>query len=1447
MMTFPANTPAVVREALTRYLRTRRCIAGLTCLTAGLAAAVCVLLAVLLLDRFAECAPAWRVAALWLGAGAATAGAVAGLCALLRHARVFPAAVILDQALPRNEDRWATVLDLLARQAAGEQPADADNMHRLLAETEAVTSATPVGRLVSRRGYLVAATALGLAAAALGFLHISPAFDMPLLWNRLLQPHGNWPRDSFTAIRILDVNGRQLPPDAVLLPSIPEEAAFAMKVTVSARPPRWWPWTGAAVTSERAPAAIPRLEQQRGDGCVETQEFVATGNAWLLARPQLTEELTFRIRAGDGLTAAFTQPVMERLRVQTVEHAIRFPVYSRLPAVSRRALDAEARLTVLEGANVDFFLTCSAETREFSATFDILQRKQAPGEQAAPPATVDADTGAAVRRDGKKPETQTAQRRALKVTRTGADRAKFNLLADESGILRLGAVGTNGLPARGRTIVVEAVPDAPPRLTISGLDADNWVVPGELLGLEYSAEDDLGVSDLVLEWTVAGGASFEHLTGEEYIQNEALGQKLVSGKQTIQRMNYYVYGQSPFEFRFVATDTKGQEARSEKFRIHLIRDTFATRFDVGIALFKELADILQARNNGLQSALNQLNIMAVALKGANRWPDGQEKLLLDLEEALGSRQYNPHQFNVLRAKHEYGDLPCRIEDSLSLLLAAERQLPGIPANIAAARQLRTAPAPAAAAEVFNVVLAGQKEFVAALRAAALAELARFRIEQCCQVAQRLANRLELLAAVPGDKAVFAANLENYATQTATLVQDCDEFLSRLPELAPALEHARAAATPPLDTARLLTAQRELAGVLASAPAPASPELAALPAAMSAAAGRDAQGAERFQAALALLVRYAAGAQLQQPLRIQQLNRWLTGPLPQPWSPGARSAADVWFAACELRSLLTGHMADVEADRFAMDPARRQDAEAELREYALALRNLAVDAKLAAPPGLAMAVTGAPDRVQSLVNAVDALIAAVQEEARLVWLREAWPPILAQDLDLLARRLEAMAARYDALAPAVAAAIPRAAPPPAVANAPPNPASVIDPQRSEAVRLQLHAEALEASFRNLLRLRLLTRLRVLRSLSGPQGPPEWTPVTWPELRRYHGLQLGMTLLALSSREHVAFRLFADDKDSGKWKAALEGIQGMAKLSRTLAATIRQPDPATPGPLDVAAVMQETKTMGYLDTLESEYTQLEPALLGAPSAEQEPLRTKTRGSPLGRIVVAEQALAPALALQAALKSPQAAAPKVLAERLQALQAALAAHPGQAVPEILAPFQKRVAAAAGETVRPADLLPAAQEFAKAFERELEAWRTAAQLPARRRNARQNQRDREMNDLGIWVIADTIQNHDVRWQARVQAAEICLARAVLAPTPQPAAVAAAYVRLIEMRARQLSGERRRNQGFSLLETDSGPGLKLPKHIAAEFLRARNRRPPEQFKAWSEAYYDALYRAARP
>src|SRR6185436_19029993 len=101
--------------------------------------------------------------------------------------------------------------------------------------------------------------------------------------------------------------------------------------------------------------------------------------------------------------------------------------------------------------------------------------------------------------------------------------------------------------------------------------------PGELVSFQYRCDDDLAVKDLIMSWTVAGGATSDDLSGEEYLKNPQFGQKLVTGQELVQRMNYKQYATSPFEFQLVVIDSKGQEGRSDPYRIHILADDFPAR------------------------------------------------------------------------------------------------------------------------------------------------------------------------------------------------------------------------------------------------------------------------------------------------------------------------------------------------------------------------------------------------------------------------------------------------------------------------------------------------------------------------------------------------------------------------------------------------------------------------------------------------------------------------------------------------------------------------------------------------------------------------------------------------------------------------------------------------------------------------------------------------------
>lgn len=1462
-MQFPQKTPAVVQRALRRYALAQKLCAAMAWAAAALAGAGLIVLACLLLDRFVDCSPAWRVWGCRAALAILAAGAAAIVLVLFRQTPWFALAVRLDQALPKNQDRWATALDMADRTAAGAATGSPERLARLFAETESLTTASGVARLVNRRPLWLAGGALAAALTAFACLQASGVCDLPLLAKRFWHPHGNWPRDGFTTIQIVSVNGRAAPVDIewVVIPeesvivlkwadivwsAIPEESAFSLKIAVNRRAPAWHlPWNAA-----NAPIPVlPRLEIKLPDGRFDAQEFIPTGRDWTAARQSLNADLTFRIRAGDGLTEEFRQPVIPRLKITAFEHAIRFPGYSKMPPVKRQPLTAE-RLSVLEGSSVDFFVTCNGPAREVRAVFEVFPKKQAAAATVGNPLI--GEDGEARRVMPAETGTAPAQRRALKITRSGEDRARFTVMADESGILRVEATGANGLTCREKAVIVEAVADAPPRLTVAGLDPETLIVPGELVGLEYTAEDDLGVSDLVMEWTVAGGAAFEHLTGEEYIQSPQLGQKQVTGSQMIQRMNYYVYAQAPFEFRLVATDTKGQEARSDKFRIQLVRDDFTSRCTDGLNMLKDLADQTQGRLHRLQAIQNQLNIVAAAVKGVERWSPAQDPLFDTLIEAIQSRAGSPYNANLLRARLEYGDLPARLEHTITVLLAADAMIVPEDALQTLARELRTAPQPTGVVERLQAELIARREFAELLRTAVQAERERFRGEQGFQAAMKLSNRLELLTAVPGDRTVFEANLTNYANQAAALPKDYASLETAQPALKPLFEQLRTLPTP-ADAKALQQALRELAEALCALPAPPTPAQAQLTARVAALAAQDAGAQERFRAAMAGYIRMQTAAVIPAPVANLCLGRaWLQDTLKADplWASPPANVADVWLAADQLRQLLTAHRAAIICGRYALDPAKRQDAEAELREYAIEVQDLSVACReldagtrtaLAAllEPMIRHRVTPGAAAAAMVPPPIPTLPPALETAGRAALATVNTG--LESDFDLVATQFEKAAARFDALAAnlgPVLTALPEDAMFDSKGQPNPEVAARVAPCRTEAHQLLTQTEAMEHVLRNLIFLKLC---------GTATGQPA---AAWDAWQPLHGLLLAFTTTGITARDQISFRFMDEKNTKAKSSVTVDGARTAAAGYRNYAGQLRLAARGQKVACNFDTVMRESRTLGHLEALQKEYELLLPALQNGNAAALEPLRSHAKVAGLAQLAVTERVLETATrAAEGLTPTPGTPAPEAGA-RLLALEQAWPARPGAAPLDAVTAFRPKLAAAGTATVAAA--LPGAKDTLQLLDKELEALRAAAQIPVRRRPQRQNQRDRQMDAQGIWVIADTIQNHDARWTTRVQEAELTLSRDVVAlcvpPFVQPDAaqhLALDYARLVELRGRQLAAERRRNQGFMLLEGDSGPRLKLPKHIASEFFRARNRKSPEQFRDWSEAYYSELYKAA--
>ena len=151
-------------------------------------------------------------------------------------------------------------------------------------------------------------------------------------------------------------------------------------------------------------------------------------------------------------------------------------------------------------------------------------------------------------------------------------------------------------------------------------------------------------------------------------------------------------------------------------------------------------------------------------------------------------------------------------------------------------------------------------------------------------------------------------------------------------------------------------------------------------------------------------------------------------------------------------------------------------------------------------------------------------------------------------------------------------------------------------------------------------------------------------------------------------------------------------------------------------------------------------------------------------------------------------------------------------------------------------------------------ESFRDQARLPAINTTAQQNRRFTTRDLPNVWVIGGVIDGFDRRWLYSMRDLELSLTRTMLEVGRAKPRIGgsvgcrrdgpqAAICPDGRMAGGNFANDRRRNQGISLLAADTGPTLRLPEHIAEEFLRARNLPSPEDFKPRIESYYEELYR----
>ena len=1438
-MHFPPRTPRVVKDAVEAYSRHRAAVAVGAALSLGLGAFGLTLLAYMTIDRLVEWPVAWRQTGHWASGAILLLSLLAVVCILLRRDRPLSVAIRLDQGLPSSEDRWSTSLDIAGRQLKERSVGRPEWIEKLYQDTQSRTSAHDALSLVSKRKLKYGAALAASGLIVLAGMHFSVFFTVPLLWTRFWNPHANLPRDSLTQVHVVSVvgpiTGSGAGGDSTF--AVPENEAFTVKVRIDRK---GQPSAPVESGIAGAPGPVPRFEVLAEGGKGVSTDFTRSGDLWIFTRPDVTEDLSFRIRAADALTQTFRLKIEPRIRITSLKHTIRYPGYTKLPEVKEEPLERE-RLSLIEDSRLIFSVECDRPISELSATFDLLEGKEDPGQASLLSPQEQWQRGRGHQRGRKDPEKE--KRRRLRVKIRKETFGTFRMRVDHSGILRIQVVGKNGLAGLERVCVIEAVRDLPPRVTVLGLEPDTHIVPGELVGFQYRAEDDLAVSDVYMDWRTAGSARTGVLAGEAYLHNRDFGQKVVTGGETIQRMNYHVYGTEPYEFNLFVVDSKGQESRSGNYRIHLLSDTFAARFKSGMVFFEKLNSAANLSLNKLNEMKNQLNIVAAAAGEEEALLTGHDSLLADLATIAAHVEPNVSR---QRAQHRFSGWPQRLHRSAALLLVVHRCLDPRRSYLDAAQRVRTSSSPEKEIAGVKKRIALQFSLVEKWKAAIGAESHRFAGEALLQDVRNLQQRIARTVGAKTGSKQYVSNQIFYLDETRKVIERARNMdgplADRLRSLADGIkaEPEEAPAEWMLETLQLF--ERAL---VVHAP-PISGALSDLLRELQDQAAADGELARRLLVAVAETMDSRDAEASSAPVEDLFLFRhWVNKALPDrhPWYRLPVEPVDLWLMSERLGRIWRRHERDTALGRYELNPGEGDDVRAEIREQALVLKDL-----LSRCTGLPKAATeqlGAALQEAILSSAIGQakpigpgrLVRAlpVLLESGLKQLREGRLSLgaligetggklngLAQDYDAFASRFEAQFAKY-----------------PARDRNSPIAFQHFATSRRQAEELQSGPKAIEMAYRN------IHFLRMVQAFAPPGAGTEWE-----DWEPWHGLQLLFLLDGLHAFSKVTYRFNYHAKQS------LSTIPGHARTfaeqlrrhGRLLGLAVR----GAPLDFDFEHVMKDSRTLGFLETLKKELEVVSPVIAAADQGAASEALEKVTRSQLGRIVGLEGLLPTLAAAKARLGRAESTPAGNVLQTLKEVQSTLSRYPDRREIGDLGDLVERLAKLpASVLAKPPSgaRLQQTQAVTEALAEEVGALSSAVQIPPINLTRRGNVRWQSSEAREYWPIRQVIENFDRRWLYRMREAELSLLRDLITsghgPSSEQArgALALSYARLVELRSRQVAHERRRNRGISYLVEDTGPALKLPPHIAQEFMRARNRRPPEQFKEESEAYFRQLYR----
>lgn len=573
---FVANYPAmstalnpVIRQKLEAFARRWRGMILLRGLSEGAVTLLVAMTAVAVLDWLFILPDAARWAL--SGAGyAVTLGVVWQNCGRLlwRLPDARGLARMIEKAEPSLREDLISAVELADR--CGEANWDSETFRSLLQDDVAGrvqdlrAEALLPTRLISRWLYAAA-----VVVAVCATLLLMPASPFARMMARALAPMAGVERVSRTKIEIVEPSpAEQLVPRGDNVPVL---------VRVSGSEP-------SKVTLEVFQHGETNERERVIMSLVGEREYSASISA-------RTESLAYRVRAGDGITRRFS--IHTRPRPQVVEFGKTYnhPAYSALPASTVR--EETGDLSALEGTQVELDLKIDQPVREAELRLDLGSEKQ-----------------------------------TIPLAPSGERRLKARVPLVKHGTYQVHLVATEtGFENKfSPQYELRPVPDLVPRVSIDSPKKDLVAPPDEIVQLEASAVDDIGLRSIEQHTRVNSGPWTP-------LMLLATGQKEAAISRSWDLLPLGANPGDQIVTKLVATDVKGNKAESAPLTVHITSPSFDAKRLASLQSRRRLQTALDA----VREAAGELNkaLSGDALRNLEKGDDLQRKqALLNASAAL---------------------------------------------------------------------------------------------------------------------------------------------------------------------------------------------------------------------------------------------------------------------------------------------------------------------------------------------------------------------------------------------------------------------------------------------------------------------------------------------------------------------------------------------------------------------------------------------------------------------------------------------------------------------------------------------------------------------------------------------------------------------------------------------------------------------------------------------